>query len=579
MPRRRDEDEKADLTPEEKEKNNTLDEMLRRGVRKRDEVLGQDYFSRLRHFWAMRQVVSTQSQSPTFRPNIQFSDLHWMAMQEAGDLTDNNPLPVITRDDGKRIESHERALRGQWFVGQYGMSFFHACLEAQLTGVGFLMMMHDPFGRGGRGNTVLKPLETENCVVDEGCSGPDNWQYVIYRSKLSLDEIKRHFPARHTDRLPKYPSPAQASVPKIGQTQGESPDYLRMPPGPMQQVAVGPLGKSTGDLRTIEYFLFKDDSRKAVEEVSGSKKDKLMPDPEDEPRYPNGRMIIRCDKVHLYDGPVPYKRFNFIPVRIHPNRNQFWCTPPIRLVIQLQELAQTLERQNIENIVRLNNGLVVVNESMGVKADSILGLPGERIVATSPDGVDKAIKILTPPAFPDNMMSKGQQLLDKMKNDYGHTPERTGKMPAGNVSSSLFDTSMSAASGITQVRARLAQPAVQMALEMVYETMIEYQNPVFFPLPNEQNTALEFVEWVGVDPRYMAPWELLVDPSSTRAMSSMMARQFALILRNAGLLDVKSTLISIGWPGADDIAAKVEQEMQMQLLAKESSRGRPQMRS
>jgi hypothetical protein len=103
----------ANLTPEESEKNPILDEMWRRGVKKRDEVLGSDYFSRLRDFWAMRQGVASASRTPTFRPQIQFSDLHWMAMQEAGDLTDNNPVPIITGPDGARLSDHEKALRGQ----------------------------------------------------------------------------------------------------------------------------------------------------------------------------------------------------------------------------------------------------------------------------------------------------------------------------------------------------------------------------------------------------------------------------------------------------------------------------------
>src|SRR6185437_3346290 len=161
--------------------------------------------------------------------------------------------------------------------------------------------------------------------------------------------------------------------------------------------------------------------------------------------------------------------------------------PPIRYVVQLQEIAQTLSRQNIENTVRLNNGLVIINESAGVNADSVLGLPGERIVVKSPDGADKAIKILTPPQFGGEMWNVPDKLLDKMKRDFGFNETRQGQPGAGNTSGQLFGNTLSQASGLTQVRGRLMQPSVKLALEMVYETMLTFQNAVMFPLPNEQS--------------------------------------------------------------------------------------------
>ena len=317
-----------------------------------------------------------------------------------------------------------------------------------------------------------------------------------------------------------------------------------------------------------------------LEQIGGKKETALLPEPQTVPAYPFGRLIIRCDKVKLFDGPNPYRRFNFIPVQVHPARNNFWAPPPIRYVIQLQEIAQTLSRQNVENTVRLNNGLVIINEAAGLRADSVLGLPGERILVQSPDGVDKAIKILTPPAFGGEQWNMPDKLLDKMRKNFGHSDQRSGQPPAGNQSSNLYEASLSQATGLTQVRARLMQPSVKLAMEMVYETMLQYQNPTMFPMPNaEKDQALEFVNWMGAkNLDDMDSWELLVDPSSIKAMSSAMARQYALLLRNAGLLDVLSTLEAIGWPDAEKIAAKVSQEQQMQLLSKESSRGAPKKR-
>lgn len=576
-------DQAVVLTDDEIRDNKILDEMLRLGRQKRDEILGQDYFQRLRDFWNFRQGVASASRTPTFRPLIQFSDLHWMAIQEAGDLTDNAPIPIITSPDYSRRQADEKALRGQWYVGGYNMSFYHASLEALLAGTGVLMMVYNYAGRRGRGNTCLKWIDTENFIVDPSCGpiqsdGSLNWQYCVYRAKLSLDEIRRSF-SRAAKRLPRFPSAMSMGVPKIGSSQGEQPDQLKMPPGPMQQMALGPLGSGT-DTRAVEYFLILDDGRKVVKDIGGSKETALLPTPETEPMYPHGRLIIRCDKVKLFDGPNPYRRFPFIPVQVHPSRNNFWAPPPIRYVIQLQEIAQTLSRQNVENTVRLNNGVVVINEAAGLKADSFLGLPGERLLVQSPDGVDKAIKILTPPAFGGEQWNMPEKLLEKMRTNFGHSDQRSGQTPPGNQSSNLYEASLSQATGLTQVRARLMQPAVKLALEMVYETMLQYQNPTMFPFPSaEKDQALEFIKWSGAkNLEDVDNWELLVDPSSIKAMSSAMSRQYALLLRNAGLLDVLSTLEAIGWPDAENIATKVKQEQDMQLLSRESSRGAPRRR-
>jgi hypothetical protein len=107
--------------------------------------------------------------------------------------------------------------------------------------------------------------------------------------------------------------------------------------------------------------------------------------------------------------------------------------------------------------------------------------------------------------------------------------------------------------------------------------MLQYQNPTMIPMPQaDKDQAIEFIKWSGArDVDYLDDWELLVDPSSIKAMSSAMARQYALLLRNAGLLDVLSTLEAIGWPDAENIAQKVTQEQQMQMLSRESSRGAP----
>lgn len=572
--------EQVVLTEDEQRNNPIFDEMWRLGARKRDEILGQDYFSRLRDFWNFRSGVAS-APTPTFRPPIRFSDLHWMMIQEAGDLTDNSPLFVIPDFTGKRREAHEKALRGQWYASRCNMAFFHASLEALLAGTGVLMLVHKYAGRGGRGNTLLKWIDTENFVVDPACGSYSadtelNWQYVIYRSRLSLDEIRRSFPEA-ARRLPRFPSPASSNQPKIGGSTGESPDYMRLPPGPMQQQSFGPIG-SGAETRIVEYILLLDDGRKPAQDLDGNSTDALVPPERTIPAYPTGRLWIRCDKVKLYDGPQPFRYFPFIPVQVHPPRNQFWAPPPARYVMQLVEIAQSLARQKVENAIRLNNGYIVINEAAGLNADSVLGLPGERIIVRGVDGVDKAFKIVTPPQFPDQLWNMDDALLNKMRITFGHDDTRQGKLPAGNVSSNLFDASLSRASGLTNIRARLMEPSVQLAAELLYTTMMRYQNATMFPLPNESSGAMDFVHWAGAHSDEFEDWELLVDPSSIKAMSSNMARQYALLLRNAGLLGVKDTLVSLGWPDADRIAAEVAQEQQMQLLSKESTRGRERKR-
>ena len=58
----------------------------------------------------------------------------------------------------------------------------------------------------------------------------------------------------------------------------------------------------------------------------------------------------------------------------------------------------------------------------------------------------------------------------------------------------------------------------------------------------------------------------MVDPGSLEVMSAKNLRKTALMLNQAGKIDTRTLLTSLGWPGADEIAEKADQEAAMRVL-------------
>src|SRR5215831_13831374 len=178
------------LTDEERAGREIIDEMIRLAYDKRRETHGDQFFDEVRSFYTFIPQIRTTN--PSFRPKIRFPDLQMMVIQEAGDITDNQPIICLSQE-AVRKQEREKALQAQWQAGHFNLQLLHAEIWALLCGTGFIQVSYRPELYSGRGGVKLTAWNPENVLVDPWCSNHHDWEYLILRIRMTYDEIRRRF--------------------------------------------------------------------------------------------------------------------------------------------------------------------------------------------------------------------------------------------------------------------------------------------------------------------------------------------------------------------------------------------------
>jgi hypothetical protein len=550
------------LTAAEREGREIVDELIHLGYDKRRETLGDQFFDEIRSFYNFIPQIRTTN--PSFRPKIRFPDLQMMVVQEAGDITDNQPI-IYLQQDSVRKNEREKALLAQWAAGRYNMEALSAEIWALMTGTAFIQISYRPELYAGRGGVAWKAWNPENVIVDPWCSSMDDCEYMILRVRMTYDEIRRRF-NKHGWKL----KPEAGVTPNIanqmgfggGQTGGGQFDSMQIPPGPMRSVRIPGAGKAAplGN-PIVDYVFLHDDSRIKVEPVKGA--ETPFPQPITVPKYPRGRLQVWGDKYLLYDGPNPYRKFPLVPVHAMPPLTGFWAPPPIRYVLPFQQLAETMTSQTVENAIRLNNQIMVIIKGSGLSRDKVRGLPGEILEAEATQG-GQPVYYLSPQPMPEQMVRIPNEMIQRMMNLFGFSPERQGKVAAGNISSSLMDAAIEQSEKLLRLRGRYYADAIQSAAELTFGTMLDYLGDTSLPLVEPNGALIENVPWQGALPEEMEGWDVLVDPNSVLPVAANARKKMALLLRNLGSIDNDTLLKWLDAPDREDILKKVNQERMLQ---------------
>lgn len=555
---------------EEKRKTQVIDEMIRLGLERRREILGEQFFDEVRNFYLFQPQIRTAN--PSFRPKFRFADLQMLVMQEAAELTDNTPLIYITHGD-KRVKERERALRAQWQAGNFNMQIAYATLVGLMTGTGFIQYSYRPALYQGRGGVELQWWNPENVVTDPWCTSSRDWEYVILRVRMTYDEIRRSFKdgwrvIPTTGITPGVSNQMGYTTSSINQT-----DAIQLPPGPLRTVPIAGLGRAAPQGSPIVDFCFMRDStrRKLKEDVTGG--EDAFPAPTTVPMFPRGRLVVRSDEIVLYDGGNPYRSFPLVPIHMMPPLFGFWAPPPIRYTMPFQQLAETSASQVYENQIRLNNGYLVINRGSGLNKDRVRGLPGEILEVDGMQGKD-AVVLLSPPAFPEHYITMPDRLLAKLRSTWGATDATAGKPAVGNTSVNLYEAAINQAQALTRWRARMLATAITELAQGIYGTLIDYQIDTSFPII--ENGEMELVPWAGALPGELENWDVLVDPSSIKPVSMSARRSLVPVLRNMGMISVKRALEWLEIPDADEILKELKEESAMAIAQQEQ---RKQQRS
>jgi hypothetical protein len=524
---------------------------------KRD-LLGADWFRNVKDFFSLDAAQGTGPL--VFRPRVDIPELQMQMLSETAELSDNVPVIYLTGEDGKRDTPRERIYRGIWKQEWYSLSVMMAQLWANFGGTGILGAGIDPFAYNGRGSVWLDAIDPDDFDPDP-TSLDDNWEYTVYSRPMTLDSVRRRWP----DTGWRVPSKPSARNPVGGSTPA-----MAMPFGPMTSQGGAPAtrGQPSSGLVNVRFCYTLDPTPEKVKEAAGSKSAdaaKFLSASKFKLRFPNGRLTIDGDGYILYDGdnPTPHRKFPFIPYWGLPKLEGFWAPPPIRYTRTLQEFAERSLTQAFENAYRCNNGIWLLPDGSGLDADKFGGLPGEIQVVNMNHGEPKFV---TPNAFPAAYLEYIKFALDKQAVIQGYAGSRGGQPGAGNLSVELYESAIEESSKLTKLRARLSARSTQKAAELVFYMLAKFfgeRRGLRFPSMDEGQFSMS--EWEPIAD--YSSWNVMVDPGSLEVMSAKNLRKTALALNQAGKIDTATLLTSLGWPGAQEIAEKADQEAAMRVLS------------
>ena len=513
---------------------------------------------------------------PSFKLPIVVNTLKTNILGEVSDLTDNPIKIFVYKQDGDspRDESVETAIQAEWIRTQADLTVAYASRDSLLHPAGFLYCGIKENRQTHQKELDIRALDP-SCVFPDGdCTNDDNWTGVLIREPVDLVAIREEFPERgyrvKPDDAFSVKSPAQSPWWQFWKRGG----------GPYK----GPLNAPSNATRITGYikarvekftlYIYDD----ATEEVPEEKKDE-QGNPVMEPnketgelmpvmtiktmrKYPNGRMMVGANGVILYDDPYPFKGpFPIIPVWSEPTTHEFWVrTPAVRSVKALAQAGNKMDSLVLENGIRLNNGIVVADQTTGIKPGNWANIPGQVFVKGPGE-----FKIYYPPAMPDSMVKMGsffRQLMDQVLG-------RDRQPMAGNVSGELVETEISEAQGLTRLRARLLHVAVQKLVSQMFYRMAQYYTmPRIIPFVTAN-------EWKPV------PWEPIntpedygvhVDPASFTLRSKTLLQRLTLALAKMGKVSTEYTLKTLEMPDAKAEAQKADQELAMAAQAKKNAR-------
>lgn len=535
-----------------------IDELERISQEERDNTLGDDWFQEVRDF---HSLTGRFPASPTFRPRVVVPQLQTLMLNEATDLSDQQPKIFIMKD-GKRDRQAEDGFTEHWRQQYFNNKIFLAELWGLYCGTGFIQVGFDPEAKRGQGQVWMEVRDPSTVFPDPGSADPEQWVYVILKDRMYIDEIQRLWPENGYRVHPRNVL-GRASAPPDGFDIG-----LKLPDGPMSISGGIPTIKPSGDGRlTVRHLYIRDytsmDIPKEDVERIQSQLGALIPAPQRKLRWPNGRWIVECDGIVLADGdnPYPFRSWPIIPYHAMPTLGSFWCPPPVRYTKGLQELAERHLTQNFENAVRTNNMIWFIDERTGLRAEEFGGIPAQVCIINANSPVPEC---KYPQAMPAHMTQAPQQLLTLQKELQGFTPARAGQQAPGNVGADLNDASIFQSQFLTRMRARMMAESVQRTAELVFWTMRNLKQGTQFI--SQDSGDVKLTAWPELGP--IEDYDVYLDHTSIRPMSAAAMRTLVMGLLKEGHMPLGRALEALEFPDSAEIAAEVKEELQLSALSK-----------
>ena len=538
-----------------------IDDLAQAAQQSRNRAMGQNWYDEIRQFIELKRAV--EPIYPVFAPAVRIPALQMLMFQEATDLADISPRIYIAKSSAwdQMDEQNEAALEAQWQQSKTNMALLQMILWALFTGNGFVQVGYDPFGRSGLGDIYVDYRPPHTVLVDPNATNQDDWQYVILEDRLYLDEIRRNWPLRGYD------------VPDTGKVRSEPglpQNTIDLPSGPMQSMGtIGPFGGGVGPSATarVRTVFIRDYSVKELAPAAQSKDtqtDFPLAMPKYVPAYPRGRIIIEANGEIVFNDHnwPPDSRFPIVHMPGMPNMTGFWAPPPTRYTKTIQEMAEKMISQNYENMVRMNRQIVFLRADSGIDPEEFANVPAAayayNMTSVKPD-------FFGPPAFPQQYLEMPTMLLTLQRDLQGFPESRTGKAPAGNISSPMFEAAISQAQTLTRLRAKLLEDAVERIGSLMLSAM-----QVFFlserRIPGKVKSTMNPAQWFPVPKDETRLTKL--DPASVKPYSQTSRKMMVPLLRQLRMLGIQRGLQMLDFPDAAQAAQEAERELEAGIMAK-----------
>lgn len=509
---------------------------------------------------------------PSFKLPIVVNELKTHILSEVSDLTDN-PLKIFvhkTQENGERDEAVEKSIQAEWIRVSADLTVAIASRDSLLHPAAFLYCGIKENKQTRQKELDVRALDPMAVFPDPDATSDENCSYYLIREVVDLVKIREEFPERGWRVKPEdavsTKTPNAAPWWQVWKRWG-SGAYK----GPLN--APGTATRLTGYLKArvekLTLYIYDD----ATEEVPEVKKDADGNPVLDENgqeiltitvklKYPNGRMIVGANGVILYDDPYPfYGPFPIIPVWSEPTTHEFWVrTPAVRSVKVLAKAGNKMDSLVLENGIRLNAGLVVADQTTGIKATNWANIPGQIFVKGPGE-----FKIYYPPPMPDSMVKMGSFFRELMAKVLG----RDRQPMAGNVSGELVETEISEAQGLTRLRARMLHVSVQKLVTQMFYRMAQYYTMPRM-IPYAAGSTYSPVSWNPIVDYHA--YGVYVDPASFTLRSKTLLQRLTLQLARMGKVSTGYTLKTLEMPDAQAEAQKADWELMAAAQAKKNAR-------
>ncbi len=498
---------------------------------------------------------------PSFKAPIVVNELQTLLLQEVSDLTDNRLQVYVQKSkaSAKRDEETEKAIQAYWLRNFVNMEVMKASLDAMILPSGFLSCTWNPLSMNGQGDVSVKARDPRTVLPDPDAEDDDDWRYCELADVLDLVLIRQLWPDQGWRVKPEAKFSAKlgtdSAAPKSRSGRYRGPLYA---PGS----SILSMGYSKARAQVITLFIYDDELEEQFEEAVNPTTGEKNLKSTTRQKYPNGRCVIGCNGVILFDGPNPYVgRFPVVRVNLVPTTHSFWPqSSPLSNVMEIYRAANRLETQVVENAIRLNNGILVADANSGVNPENWANIPGQGVLKRP----GSQVNIQYPPPMPADMVQHPERLRASAKTVLGFPVSRTGAGQRGNISAELNETEISQGQSLSRLRGKLLYHSCQKLVEMIFARMGQfYTTPRHMPYLTGNEWAT--VPWNPIpDPQ---GYSVHVDPASFQVKSQTMLQRLYLTLAKMGKIPDKELLKMLDVPNAEQLSEDLKQQMMLQAMA------------